>query len=358
MIRRSAPGLAVLGLAILAGWLAEVAHLPMAWVLGPMLVTAAGSVAGLQVFSSNAGRRLGQLLIGATMGLGITGAMLAHIVPWLPLMVLSALAMIALAGFVSVFFARAARIEEDCAFYALLPGGLSEMANMAGRNGVDPEPIALVQALRVFLVVCMIPPLALFGQEAGAQSLEAVAGIALTDLAMVLCCAALVAWLALRAGLSNSWTLGGILAGIVLGASGLVSGATPEALFHLAQFLIGIVIGARFQRAMLMRLPRIAIMGMMALLVLILMALLAAWLASLALPFSTTELMLMISPGGLTEMAVAAKALHLDLTAVVGFHVVRSLLVNGLAARLLIWIDFCKVRSLARRLLHSARPRR
>ena len=51
------------------------------------------------------------------------------------------------------------KIDHKTAFFSLTPGGLSEMANIGVSVGAEPEPIAISQALRVALLVCLMPPL-------------------------------------------------------------------------------------------------------------------------------------------------------------------------------------------------------
>lgn len=49
--------------------------------------------------------------------------------------------------------------DRKIAFYSMMPGGLSEMATLGAAAGAQSEPIAISQALRVALLVCILPPL-------------------------------------------------------------------------------------------------------------------------------------------------------------------------------------------------------
>ena len=75
--RRPAPReIAALACAAAAGAAFHRLGVPLAWVLGPLIATAALSIAGWPVFTPVAGRRFGQVTIGASIGLNISAAFL------------------------------------------------------------------------------------------------------------------------------------------------------------------------------------------------------------------------------------------------------------------------------------------
>lgn len=336
------------------GWLASLWHLPLAWVLGPLLVTAIAAMSGLPVFAPEQGRRVGQLIVGATIGLAVTPPVLGGIAVWVPLMVLTAVIVIAASGFLSVFFARFSGLDEKTAFFAMLPGGMAEMANIAKSVGARSEPIALVQSLRVAAVVCSMPPLAIyfFGIQPG--PMPAPNGyIDLLQLAAVLVLGLALVWLITKTKFANPWMIGALIAGAILASFGWTTGTMPPAVFAGGQFLIGIVLGARFTRDILMRLPRIAMIGLVFIACLMLFTLALAGLFALVTPFGMVTSALLLSPGGLAEMSVTAKLLHLNAPLIVGFHVIRGVIINGFGTSLMTFSERAGILRLARYLAGS-----
>ena len=132
--------LAALALAALTGLIFHALGVPLAWILGPLISTALLSIAGWPVFSSLRGRRLGQLVIGAGLGLNITAALVAAMLPWLPVMVAVSLLSVTVTSFFSVFLARLADLDRVTAYFAMMSAGLSEMATSAPRwaRGANP----------------------------------------------------------------------------------------------------------------------------------------------------------------------------------------------------------------------------
>ena len=141
----------------------------------------------------------------------------------------------------------------------------------------------------------------------------------------------------------------------VLTASGVLSGRLPSGLLNAGQFLIGIALGARFRREVVLRLLPFA--GISALFTAAMSALLLGYgaLASAIVAIDPATAMLGAVPGGMAEMALTAQALHLSVPLVTAFHVVRSMLVNSFASLFYRLFDTLGLFGLVVRLLPSRR---
>ncbi len=344
------------GLALAAGLgaAASYAHVPLAWVLGPLIATALTSIAGYPVFAPTLGRRLGQAIVGTSVGLNITGAAVGVIAMWAPWMIVTALVAIFLAAALSVPMSIASKIDHKTAYFSLTPGGLSEMANIGVSEGAEAEPIAVSQALRVALLVCLMPPLILaLGIDGGLMNQAAQVPLSWLQVGAALLAGLAGVMVTRLLRFNNPWTVGAILGTGIVAASGLLTGRIPGVLFAAGQFLIGLSIGARFRRESLIRLPRIFVVS--TLFTLLLAALLFAYAGLLAAVtgIDLASVALGSSPGGMAEMALTAQVLHLNVALVIAFHVIRAFLVNAFTShfyRFFKWIGlFSGVALLMRR---------
>lgn len=313
-----------------AAWL----HVPLAWTLGPLIVTAVMSVCGQPVFAPLLGRRFGQLVIGTSTGLSVTAVVLESIIAFLPLIVATSFIAVFFSALVSVFFARFARLDRKTAFFAMVPGGLSEMANIGSLVGAHAEPIAVSQALRVALLVLIMPQFIVsLGIHGNVEDLPVQALLSRQMLLAALGCGAagiVVAWL-LR--FNNPWMIGALIGASAATAAGLLHGRMPYWLFAIGQMFMGLAIGARFRREMVMRLPRLFVISALHTLALAALLLAVAFAISSFTSLDFASAALGTSPGGTTEMAVTAQTLHLSVGLVTAFHVVRAFVVNGFATR-------------------------
>lgn len=310
------------------------------------MVTAVLAIAGLPVLESVNGRHVGQMVVGGAIGLSVTAAVFANALLWLPAMVVAAAFAIVLSSFLSVFLARHGRIDEKTAFFAMMPGGMAEMANIGAAVGANSEPIALSHALRVGLIVLALPPVIISLDIHGSLGYDR----NLTDLDPLMTAVVLaVAYAGIRVvsltRFNNPWMVGALLGVGTISALGLVDGQMPRPLFALGQFLIGVAVGARFRREAIARLPRVAVVS--AIMVVVIGVLLFGFgvLLAVATGLDVASAALAVSPGGMVEMAVTAKALHLSVTLVTAFHIVRALIVNSMAGHF--WNLASKTRFLA-----------
>ncbi|MGQ7791748.1 AbrB family transcriptional regulator [Faunimonas sp. B44] len=316
-----------------AGAAAYSLHVPLAWVLGPLIATATFTLlTGMEPFAPVTGRRIGQLLVGSTIGLNLTPEIFGMLVGWLPLMIVSALVSILVSASFARALARLGRIDVKSAYFALMPGGLAEMANVGAREGAQSEPIALVQAVRIALVVCILPPLIVsLGVAGDFHALDRLSDLPAIEVPLLLAGGLAAVMLLRLTPLNNPWVVGALIGAATLSATGLLEGRMPRPVFYLGQFLIGIVIGARFRREIVLKLARVAVSG--AFLVVVITALLILYGLLIAhwggIDFGSAALS--ASPGGFAEMAATAEALHLNVAIVTGFHITRSLFVNSLS---------------------------
>lgn len=316
--------------AAMAGYGASLVNLPLAWVLGPLIAAATIGIAGLTLPAPGVARRAGQIVIGATAGLSMTSAVVAGLAAWLPLMIFTALFSVFVSATFSAALALFARIDAKTAFFAVVPGGLAEMGNIAARFGARMEPIALIHALRVAIVVLLIPSLVV--AHGLYQAPVAPPDLPAAMLLMVLAASLGGALLAQLAWFNNPWMIGALVGTGILTGLDLVSGGMPHLLFTIGQILIGYNIGTRFQRDVLKQLPRVVAVSIPIILAMI--AVMAFYALALDRLFGLDFVIgvLSSSPGGTAEMAATAQTLHLPVALVTAFHVTRAVLVNGLAA--------------------------
>ena len=169
-----------------------------------------------------------------------------------------------------------------------------------------------------------MPPLA--SHAAAAPALAAlppgVAGTlpAFGLLAAVTCAAG---WLLWKRGVPNAWVLGPLLAAGLLAAAQMPVGGVPEWMVRAGQLCIGLSLGTRFTPGFLHTAPRfMAAVAACTGAALGLAALFGLSLAKFGALHPATA-MLATSPGGIAEMALTARALHVEVPVVTAFHVCR-----------------------------------
>jgi membrane AbrB-like protein len=105
---------------------------------------------------------LSYAVLGWSVGLGFTRAILAHARRTLTQVLLSILAMVAVSGALAFILVRTAGIDPLTAYLATTPGGMDTVAVIAASSPVDVSFVMALQTVRFVIVLFAGPPLARF----------------------------------------------------------------------------------------------------------------------------------------------------------------------------------------------------
>ena len=315
---------------------------PLPWFIGPLLVTAAAAMSGLPVRGSLVLRNTGLWVIGTALGLYFTPEVVAMLPGLVPVIAASIAWALACGYGYYHWLWRANRalpgLTRETAFFSSAIGGASEMALLADRRGGRVDLVASAHSLRIMLVVLTVPfalqALGTQGTELSAQGVRAVqpAGLAL------LCGLTALGGLAFRALRSpNPWMLGALGVSVLLAASDTAPSGLPREMSNAAQLFLGCALGARFQPDFLRSAPRWMLSVAVGTLAMIAASALFAWALASAAGQHVATLVLGTCPGGMTEMAITAKVLHLGVPIVTVLQLLRYLAVMLFTGRLWGW---------------------
>lgn len=330
-----------LAIGTIGGTLFAYFNLPLAWMLGAMVLTTAGSVAGQRLVVPSPVRSTMVTILGVLLGAAFTPDIVERAARW-PLTLAGLLVyLVTVTGVLFVYFHRVLKFDPATAYFSAAPGGMSEMVITGAAMGGDDRRIALVQGCRVLLVVLVIPlsfRLATGAAPTAAAASPSLAAIAWTDLGQLGLCAVAGAALGRWVRLPAYRLLGPMLLSAALHVTGISATSPPYELVAAAQVVVGSAVGARFSGVPLRQiletlLSSLGSTGVMLLLTLAFALTLAPWSGHAWPP-----VVLAYSPGGLTEMSLIALSLNIEVAFVATHHVVRiALIVFGapLAFRLL-----------------------
>jgi len=333
-LRRAVPRLAaLLALAVLAARLAGWAGLPLAWMIGPMLVAMAFGVSGIDVPIPRQTRTTGQTIVATAVGLQLTRDSVFAVSGFLfEMLVITAGSALLAIGLAPLLY-RLSNVDKASAFFACVPCGPAEMAQLAEQGGGNGALVGLVQGLRIAIVVLVVPiGLQLAGvpiltQVARARDLFAIDVLTVPTLVL----AVIAGQLFRRLRIVSPYFLGPLALASVMAMGVDTPVAWPRALTFGGQLLLGISIGLSFRRELLRGASRFV--GASALVTLLTIAgcSVLAWAIAVvdALPVAT--LVLAAAPGSVTEMSLTAQAMGLNVALVTTFHIVRLFIIMPLS---------------------------
>lgn len=319
--QRSVASLAFLPL---CGLVFKTVGIPLPWLLGPLIVAAGLTMAGVKLGLDDRLRKIGQAGVGLTIGLLFSPEVAASVISWWWLIILSGLASVFVSTRLSVVLTRFADIDKTTAFFSTVPGGLAEMAGFASAFGANSSIVTVLQCFRILILAITLPvalTLTVHGTSPIAtHQLPVVALLAGAGTTFVLA----VVFTHLK--VFNAWLLAGLAVGVAAAFSYGTSLAVPDGYKIAAQVLIGGAVGARFLLGDLTAAPkRLVPLAVLLIFLSMIVHLGLAFLISFALPYPTA--VLATAPGGIAEMSLTATLLEIGPQYVTAWHLGRIVLV-------------------------------
>ena len=316
-----------------AGWLL---HLPLPMLLGPMLLVAGASMAGVRLFGHAPAvpqkwRYVLVPVVGVAIGAAVPPDILDQVGRWW-ITVLALLAFVPAAHALAfAVYRRLGGVDRPTAYFAAMPGGFIEALEMGEKAGARMDMLVALQFLRLALCIVGVPIVfaLVTGQAVGSGVVQAPGhDVPLTayDAALLIAAGAGGWALAARLRLPAAVLSGPLIASALLHAFGLTGATSPDWAVAITQWAIGTSLGARFSaftRAALWLAIRLAALN-----VILSLVLAAAIALALAGPVGepVPAVILAFAPGGISEMSLVALSLHLSTVYVTLHHLLRIVL--------------------------------
>lgn len=332
--------LAGLALGSLGGAVFHLLSLPLPWMLGALFATMAAAVSGARIRGPVGLRPAIVAVIGVLLGSRFTPEILDQVGQTMLTLTVLLVYLVAVAAVVVPFYRLVGRQDWTTAYFAGMPGGLSEMIEFGEARGADVPTIVLAHSLRIVVTIALMAFLfrVVLGHDVGRSVPAAEGPPGLADIALLAGSALLGAGLGLRLRLPAPTFLGPLILSALVHVTGLTESAPPPALVVAAQVVLGTILGCRFVGIAPAMLARAGLLSLGATVLTLALALVAGLAMRAGAGIGLDQALLALAPGGLTEMGLIALAIQADVAFVALHHVVRILVVivlAPLAARLL-----------------------
>jgi uncharacterized protein len=218
--------------------------------------------------------------------------------------------------------------DRSTALFSSVPGALSLTLLLADESRADMPRVTIVQCIRIFFLVAILPSLIGLGNQESAPVGMARGSSEIWDALILVLAGSLGGLIAQIARLPAGLILGSLLASAAVRLMGVVSGPLTSLLLFPAYVILGTMIGVRFQyfeRRLIARLLWAGVVGFVLAMIVAFAGAFAAHKIS-AVPLSFT--LVAFAPGGLEAMTIMAFALNLDPAYVGGMQIARYLAIS------------------------------
>jgi membrane AbrB-like protein len=312
--------------AIIFDWLT----MPLAWLIGAMVITTIAALCGAPLKPPGRFRNLMIGVLGIMLGCAFTPDIISNAGEWWQSILTLLVFIITLAATVAVFLNRVANFDPVTAYFSAAPGSFATMAIMGAEMGGDERNISLIHAIRIMLTVLVIPFWFRFyhgyvpGGSGNLPGLGSIMNFPLKDFAVLAACS-LGYPLAKLFRCPAPALLGPMFLSAIVHLTELTLAKPPSEIVNLSQLVIGTGIGCRFVGLHVKRVFGTMLLSIgVTLFMLALAAIFAFALEQLiGLPF--TGLWLAFAPGGLAEMTLISLAMNTDTAFVSTHHLIRMM---------------------------------
>lgn len=303
--------------------------IPLPFLFGPLAFCLIAALIGLKMRDIRSCSLAARTILGVAIGASVTPDVLRALpqtglsVAFIPLFV----ALIAVIGV--PFFRRVAGLDPVTAYYASMPGGMTDMILFGIDAGANPRALSLIQATRVLIIATAVP---LLLTQVYGVSLRNPIGIPATETPItqiaLMGIAALVGWrVAERVGLFGASIIGPMILSAILSSTGVITVRPPTEALLFAQFFIGMSVGVHYVGVTLRELIHIIGISAAFMVILAILSVIFAEMVTLLGLAPPVEAFLSFAPGGQSEMTVLAIVVGADLGFVVTHHLTRVVIV-------------------------------
>lgn len=326
-------------IALVGAIIAKLIGAPIPWLLGSLLTTLICRVNHAQIHSHPFFRKMGQWIIGISLGLYFTPTTIAALTPIIGYIVLACLFTLALGVAGSIIIQKLAKVDYNTAFFSSTIGGASEMVVLAERNHADKQLTASAHSLRILIVTITLPLFfQLMNYHGTSPSSTTVSTFSLGGLLLLLASTSAVGLLFDKLKFPNAFVLGSIAVTGILTASDIHLSSLPTSLLNLSQLLIGWSLGSNYTPNFFKQAPKFLSVIFITIVFYLVMTIAFALLLSSINGIYYPTSILSLSPGGIAEMAITAKVLMLGAPIVTSFQISRLIFVLVLAEPLYKWV--------------------
>lgn len=298
--------------------------LPAPALVGATCLVTLASLFGLKPRIPNGLRNIGFVVIGLTLGTGVTPDFFSNLTHYPVSIAALFIAMLTIMFVCGHFLKWYLDLDRETAILSTSPGALSVALAMADDGKGDVRSVMVLQSVRLLAITVLLPPLLdLFGSLPDTMAQQSTGTITmLTSLAMLV-----AAWGGGRIlsvlNVPAAYLFAGLLISGPLHGFDVVQGK-PSGLLTFCGFTIaGAVIGSRFAGIKIDELKRIGIAALMATTLSLLIASAFAALTAIILGMPFGQVLVAFAPGGVEGMSAMALGLGYDPIFVATHHIFR-----------------------------------
>lgn len=308
---------------------AEYFNIPLAWFLGPMIVTSIAALSGLKIIMPKIILSFILIILGLHIGNYIDQNLFNQIFDWIWTSLIMLIYIIICILVVAKYLQKFAGYSEKASIFSAAPGALGPLMILAENEKTDLSQVATSHLIRLIIIITVIPFIIVNNTGNDVLLNDDFNYLAQNHLNLVLLIAASLFFIFIfdKIRIPAALLSGTLFASGLLQITDIASYKLPDQSINFCLLILGASVGCRFAEKTVKEIANNSLHSVVATTILVLLGLVAAYIATFFVDTNILTLILSFSPGGIYEVAVIAIAFDLNPDFVAFHHIIRLLII-------------------------------
>ena len=319
----------VIIVSIPGAFIADYFNVPLAWFLGPMLITSIVTLGGLRTKMPRLVLSTVLIFLGLYIGNYVDKSLFSQIHQWAWTSLIMLAYIIISVLLVSKYLQNFSGYEKKTSVFSAAPGALGPLLILAEDEKSDLSQVATAHLIRLIIIITVFP--FIVNSFYDTESIQIVETINedqnIGHLLILIVLSIILIILFDKLKIPAALLAGTLVASGFLQITEIASYKLPANIIDYCLLILGASVGCRFADKTFSEISRNALHSFVATFLLVVLGLIAAFIAGLFIEKNFFTLLLSYCPGGIYEVAVIAIFFDLDPEFVSFHHIIRLLLI-------------------------------
>ena len=309
--------------------IADYFNIPLAWMLGPMIITSIAALAGLKVVMPKIALSSILIILGLHIGNYVDQNLFNQMINWIWTSVVMLVYIIVCILIVSKYLQKFSGYSEKSSIFSAAPGALGPLMILAEHEKTDLSQVATSHLIRLIIIITVIPFIIVNNTAAETILIDDFDYIGQNHLNLLILIIASLFFIFIfdKIKVPAALLSGTLFASGFLQITDIASYKLPDSSINVCLLILGASVGCRFAEKTIKEIANNSLHSIVATSILVVLGLVAAYVATFFVDTNILTLILSFSPGGIYEVAVIAIAFDLDPDFVAFHHIIRLLFI-------------------------------
>ena len=319
----------VIVISIPAALLADYLNVPLAWFLGPMLITSIITLGGVKTKMPRLVLSTVLIFLGLYIGNYIDQELFSQMSQWIWTSLIMLAYIVISVLLVSKYLQKFSNYGKKTSIFSAAPGALGPLLILAEDEKSDLSQVATSHLIRLIIIITVFP--FIVNSFYNSENIEFIQTIeteqSIYQLLILLFFSIILVLIFDKLKIPAALLAGTLVASAFLQITEIATYKLPPNIIDYCLLILGSSVGCRFADKTFNEIAKNALHSFVATFFLVILGIIAAWVASLVIDKNFFTLLLSYCPGGIYEVAVIAIFFNLDPEFVSFHHIIRLLLI-------------------------------